>query len=303
MPDKQNTPLRSWPILLLIPILAIFTWLLVSSVTQKEITAGPYLTTAPYVPNELQFAGEVVPLNKSEIYERLDRELISNTYYHSNTILTLKRAQKYFPIIEPILKEEGVPDDFKYLCVIESNLSNVVSPAGAAGFWQFLGSTARIYGLEVNGQVDERYHLEKATRAACKYLKDAYKQFNNWTLAAASYNMGIVGLESKMIEQREKTYYDLLLYQETQRYVFRILAVKSIFSNPDRYGFYILDQEKYKYPKHNTIKIDSPIDCMICFAKDNGITYKELKWLNPWIRSSRINNPNKKVYEIKILKD
>lgn len=282
-------------------LLSICVWLFVSGGTKVQPSAGPYLTTAPFYPSELDFAGESVPLSDPEVHERLDRELISNCYYHSNTILTMKRAHKFFPIIEPILAENGVPDDFKYLCVIESNLSNVVSPAGAAGFWQFLGSTGRIYGLEVNREVDERYHLEKATKAACKYLKDAYAKFNSWTLAAASYNMGMAGLKSKMIEQKEDKYYDLLLYQETQRYVFRILAVKSIFSKPTRYGFYILDQEKYNYPKYKTVSRKTDISCIMCFSKDNEVSYKELKWLNPWIRSKAIRNKSGKEYKFKIL--
>lgn len=282
--------------------LAITAWLFISSGKTENPVAGPYLTTAPYVPKKMDFAGESVPLDQTEIYERLDREIISNTYYHSNTIVTLKRAHKYFPVIEKILKEEGIPDDFKYLCVIESNLSNVVSPARAAGFWQFIATTGRIYGLEINSEIDERYHLEKATRAACKYLKSAHTKFNSWTMAAASYNMGVAGLESKSIEQRQTNYYDLLLYQETQRYVFRILAIKSIFSNPHRYGFYILDQEKYAMPEYTTVSTSDPVGCIICFADDNKVTYKELKWLNPWIRGKSIRNRSKKTYEFKILK-
>jgi membrane-bound lytic murein transglycosylase D len=283
-------------------LLVVFAWLFLSGTGGKGPVAGPYLTTAPYVPAKIDFAGEKVPLEQQEVYERLDREIISNTYYHSNTIVTMKKAFQYFPTIERILKEEGVPDDFKYLCVIESNLSNVVSPAGAAGYWQFMPATGKIYDLEINSEVDERYHLEKSTRAACKYLKEAYAKFNSWTMAAASYNMGMNGLSSKSIEQRQKGYYDLLLYQETQRYVFRILAIKSIFSKPDRYGFHILDDEKYQMAAHTIIKTDKPIDCLICFAGDNKISYKELKWLNPWLREKELHNRSGKTYEIKILK-
>ena len=284
-------------------LLSVCLWLFISSGTEKSIKAGPYLTTAPYLPEIFDFCGEEVPLSQSEVKERFDRELISNSYYHSNTILTMKRAHKFFPIIEPILSKYDIPDDFKYLCVIESNLSNVVSPAGAAGFWQFLSETARGYGLEINSQVDERYHLEKATEAACKYLKEAYNKFGSWTLAAASYNMGMNGLESKMMSQRESKYYDLLLYQETQRYVFRILAVKAIFSKPQRYGFHILDDEKYNYPDYKVLNTNQPISCITCFAKDNEVSYKELKWMNPWIRSTAISNKNGKVYTFKILRE
>lgn len=284
-------------------LVVITALLFLSGTNGKGPVAGPYLTTAPYVPSQLEFAGEKVPLAQQEVYERLDREIISNSYYHSNTIVTMKKAAQYFPTIEKILKEEGVPDDFKYLCVIESNLSNVVSPSGAAGFWQFMPATGKIYDLEITNEVDERYHLEKSTRAACKYLKDAYKRFNSWTMAAASYNMGMAGLDSKSMEQRQKSYYDLLLYQETQRYVFRILAIKSIFSQPDRYGFYILDDEKYQMAAHTIIKTDKSIDCLICFAGDNKISYKELKWLNPWLREKELRNKNGKSYEIQILKE
>ncbi len=263
--------------------------------------AGPYLITAPHIPKNLEFAAEPVPLNNQEVLERLDRELVSNVYFHSQTILNIKKAQKYFPLIEKILQENGVPDDFKYLCVIESNLSNLVSPAGAAGYWQFLAPTGKSFGLEITSEVDERYNLEKSTKAACQYLKEAYTRFNSWTWAAASYNMGQAGLSGKMYSQKENNYYNLLLVEETQRYLFRILAVKLIFQKPETYGFHILKQEKYNWPKYKTIAINNNINNLTIFAKENNISYKDLKYLNPWLRDTILRNPYNKSYEIKIL--
>jgi len=280
-------------------ILALFVNI---SNTSIRPIAGPYLVTAPYLPEKLSLAGEAVPMSDPEVYERMDRELVSNTYFHSQTIINFKRAQKYFGIIEGILKKEGVPDDFKYLCVIESNLSNVVSPSGAAGFWQFLSGTAKGYGLEVNNEIDDRYHLEKSTLAACKYLREAKGRFGTWTLAAASYNMGQSGLSNRISNQAEQTYYDLLLYEETQRYVFRILAVKSIFENPERYGFYILPQEKYTMPAFTTVSVNTKVNSWIDFAKEKNITYKDLKYLNPWIRDTSLRNKDGNTYEVKILR-
>ncbi len=292
----------SFSVIVSVAIVGIITLFLNISNTQVTPSAGPYLVTAPYMPSTLTFAGENVPLTDPEVYERLDRELISNVYFHSQTILNLKKAHKYFGVIEQILKKEGVPEDFKYLCVIESNLSNVVSPAGAAGFWQFLASTGKGYGLEINNEVDERYNLEKSTKAACAYLKEAHERFGNWTNAAASYNMGQAGISTKQATQKESNYYDLLLYEETQRYLFRILAVKSIFENPDRYGFYILPQEKYNMPPYNIKTVNTKITSLVDFAKENGVTYKDLKSLNPWLRSDALRNANGKSYDLLILK-
>ena len=191
-------------------------------------------------PDNLNFAGEDIPLYSSEIWERFDNELLRNVYFQSNTLLYLKKANKFFPIIEPILKKHGIPDDFKYLAVIESGLENVVSPSGAAGFWQIMKKTAREYGLEVNDEIDERYNLEKSTIAACNYLNDAYKQFGNWTIAAASYNMGRGGINKRLKEQRVDNYYDLYLNSETARYIFRIIAIKEILQNPKKYGLSLI---------------------------------------------------------------
>jgi len=189
------------------------------------------------MPSELNFAGEAVPLEKSEVFERMDRELLVNTYWQSNGLLLIKRANKYFPIIEPILKQYGIPDDFKYLAVIESGLTQAISSAQAVGFWQILKNTAKELGLEVNKNIDERYHIEKATQAACKYLLKSKEKLGTWTLAAAAYNAGNNGIQRRLEEQKVNTYYDLLLGQETGRYVFRIIAIKQILSNPKSYGF------------------------------------------------------------------
>ena len=240
------------------------------------------------LPNELDFAGEEVPFEDPEILERFDRELLSNTYFQSQGLLYFKRANRYFPAIEKILKEEKVPDDFKYLALIESGFTNVVSPAGAAGFWQFMPVTARQYGLEVNDYVDERYHFEKATYAACKYLKDAHKRFDSWTLAAAAFNAGNGRIEKSMESQRVNNYFDLLLNNETSRYVFRLLAVKEIMSHPRSYGFHFRKSDLYTpIPTYNKV-VTQTIPDLALFAEENGITYKILKYHNPWLRSDRL---------------
>ena len=250
------------------------------------------------LPEEMDFAGEKIPLEDIDIKERLDKELIVNTYWHSQTFLFHKRANRWFPIIEPILKENGVPEDFKYLAVIESGLDNVVSPANAVGFWQFLKSTGRSYGLEINDYVDERYDAAKATEAACKYLKVAYKQFGNWTLAAASYNMGMAGLKHRLDEQAVNQYYDLLLNSETSRYVFRIMAAKHILTHSQDYGFNLIDSDLYEPYEIRTVEVTEPIDNLATFAKENGSNYKILKLLNPWLRAKKLPNSSGKTYTI-----
>lgn len=257
-------------------------------------------TKAVEVPKEIDFAGETVPVNDVDVYERLDRELIINTYLHSSTILNFKRANKYFPVIEPILKEYGVPDDFKYLAVIESNLQNVTSSAGAKGIWQFMQVTAKQYGLEVNSSVDERYHLEKSTIAACKYLIDAKSKFGSWTLAAASYNAGLAGINSKLTNQEVTDYYNLLLNSETSRYLFRIIALKQIMQNPEKYGFDFLPEDFYQYTPNHKIEIDSSINNLTKFATEQGINLRILKRHNPWLLVNSLVNNARKKYEIEI---
>jgi hypothetical protein len=256
--------------------------------------------TAMYFPPSVDFAGEKTPLNVYDVRERFDRELLVNANLHSSTILIMKRANRAFPIIEPILAKYNVPDDFKYLAVIESALTNAVSPSGAKGFWQFLPDTAREKGLEVNDIVDERYHLEKSTEAACKYLLSAKEKFGSWTLAAASYNGGMNGVGKKIDEQMVGNYYDLLLTDETSRYVFRILALKEIMQNPSQYGFDISKQDLYENLPTKKVEVDSSITDLAQFAKTQGVNYKILKLHNPWLRDKKLENKNKKKYVLEI---
>ena len=252
--------------------------------------------------DDIYFAGERVPLEMFNIRERYERELLSNTYFHSNTMVLLKRSKRWFPVIEPILKEYGVPDDFKYLCVIESYLSNIVSPAGAAGFWQFMKSTAQEYDLEISKEVDMRYNVELETEAACKYFLKAYERFGSWTLVAAAYNAGSARVAKFMKEQGSTSYYDLLMAEETERYVFRILAIKTIFENPEKYGIYVSNELSYQPYKYYTVNVDKDVDNWAEFAKEHDITYKLLKVFNPWLRSNSLKVKKGKVYEIKIPK-
>ena len=272
----------------------------------KKLTAfnshgeDTYRVYALKLPASLEFSGEEVPLDKPDIRERLDKELLVNTYWQSNMMLLLKRANKYFPLIEEILKEEGVPEDFKYLAVIESALENVRSPRGAKGFWQIMPSTAREYGLEVNSNVDERYHIKKSTRVACNYFKKAKKRFGTWTLAAASYNRGMSGIDRLLKKQITDNYYDMLLNRETSRYVFRILAVKEIMSNPQRYGFIYELQDLYKPIPVRKIGLDTAINNIARFAKEQSVNYKIIKIHNPWLIQNHLNNKSRKYYEIEI---
>ena len=259
-----------------------------------------YKVYALKLPASIKFSEEIVPLDQPDIRERLDKELLVNTYWQSNMMLLLKRANKYFPTIEKILQEEGVPDDFKYLAVIESALENVRSPKGAKGFWQIMPGTAREYGLEVNSNVDERYHIEKSTRVACAYLKKAKKRLGSWTLAAASYNRGMYGTDRLLEKQITDNYYDLLLNNETSRYVFRILAVKEIMSNPQRYGFIYDEEDLYQPIPIKKIGLDTAITNIAKFAKAQSVNYKIIKIHNPWLIQNHLNNKSRKYYEIEI---
>lgn len=263
---------------------------------QKAVREG----TALYFPTEIDFAGEQTPLQIADVKERLDKELVINANLHSSTTLILKRANREFPVIEPILQKYGVPDDFKYLAVIESGLVNAVSSAGARGVWQFMPDTAKEKGMEVNDYVDERYHLEKSTEAACKYLLSAKDKFGSWTLAAASYNGGMSGVNKKIEEQQVTNYYDLALTDETSRYVFRILALKEIMQNAGKYGFTLFPNELYTKIPTKKIEVDSTINNLATFALGQGINYKILKIHNPWLRDKKLVNPSKKKYEIEI---
>lgn len=288
---------------------AVFTYLAVTS--YKDADPQPDRSAqssdirkvvSPPLPTDLTFAGEAVPVDQEDVYERLDRELIINVYWPSTTLAALKRSGKYFPTIERILAEEGVPEDFKYLAVAESHLKNVISPAGARGVWQFMSRTGKHFGLEINEEVDERYHIEKATRAACQYLKGAHKKFGSWTLAAASYNMGEPRLERYLKEQQVSSYYDVHLSQETLRYVFRIIALKAIFESPNTYGFHLEAEDAYAPQEFAVVTTNEPITSLIDFAIKYGTTYRMLKVYNPWLLDDHLPNSSGKTYEIKVPK-
>lgn len=252
------------------------------------------------VPDSISFASESVPLHYFDVYESLDREIQVNSFFHSQTLFYLKRSTRFFPIIEPILKKNNIPDDFKYLAVAESGLANVVSPSDAAGFWQLLKPTAIELGLEVNDKIDERFNLEKSTEVACVYLKKQYDRYGSWTLAAASYNIGPNGLYRVIEAQKQKEYYNLLFNEETARYLFRILAIKTIIEHPEKYGF-ILDKNDF-YPPITPVEleIDSTISNLASWADTHQTNYKIIKYLNPWMRDIELPNPKRKKYLIKV---
>ena len=266
----------------------------------KQLINGEYRIFAMPLPDKIDFAGEVVPLERADIRESFDRELLVNTYWHSNTLLAIKRSYRWFPVIEPILKANEIPDDFKYLAVIESALSNATSPSGAKGFWQFLEETGKEYGLEITEQVDERYDVEKSTQAACHYLKDAYDRYGSWAMAAASFNMGMGGLQRQLGRQNQQAYWDLLLNEETARYVYRILAMKEIFNHADQYGFVMRPAELYEPLSFAVYPVDTAIANLATFASEQGISYKLLKWYNPWLRENYLKVSQGKSYQIKI---
>ena len=254
------------------------------------------------IPNVMTFAGERVPLQDTDVRERLDREIHVNTYWHSNMLLMIKKANRFFSEIEPLLKKYNLPDDFKYLAVAESGLDNVTSHAGASGFWQFMKATGKEYGLEINNYVDERYNLELATKVAAQYLINSKELFGSWTNAAAAYNAGNAGITKQMKRQDATDYYSLLLNSETGRYVFRILAFKEILSNPEKYGFYVDQQDLYQAIPTKTIVVNTPVADFAKFAKQQGINYKILKIHNPWLRDTYLKNASGKAYSIKIPK-
>ena len=295
--------------------LAIVTIIIIAITLQlngKITTAGEisdedfpqgYKITSPEIPNYLEFAGEKIPTENYEVFERMEREFLSNTYWHSATVLAIKRANRWFPVIEPILKKNNIPDDFKYLAVAESNLENVVSPAGATGFWQFMEGTGIKYGLEINNQIDERYQVEKSTEAACQYLKDSYEMFGNWTLSAASYNMGQDGIKLQMERQKAKNYFNLVINSETSRFVARIVSLKYILQYPERYGYDIKAEQKYKPLEYYEVNLDSSVTDFADYAKSLGVNYFILKYYNPWLRENYLNNKTKQVYTIKLPKE
>jgi membrane-bound lytic murein transglycosylase D len=281
--------------------------LFVTSVSSESLTSVVNATdvnvfVSPNIPDALELAGEIVPIHGFGVRESLDKELIVNTYRHSSTIMYLKKSSRWFPVIEEILKEEGVPNDFKYLAVIESGLSQVVSPAGASGFWQFMKKTAPEYGLEVSASVDERYDVEKSTRAACQYLKESYTRFGSWSLAAASYNMGQYGVEKRLEEQSVDNYWALHLNSETGRYVYRMLAIKEVMSSPVKYGFHISPENLYLPHEVRELEVSANISNLNDFALENGSNLKQLKALNPWLRKGYLTVKPGKTYFISLPK-
>ena len=288
------------------PFLAIVTLFLIgffvlSFTSQPELAnENDYNIYALEIPKNLDFSGEALPVNTPDIRERMDRELLVNTYWQSNGLLLFKRSHRYFPVIEPILKSYGIPDDFKYLALIESGLQNVTSPAGAKGFWQIMKTTGKEYGLEINSNVDERYHLELSTHVACNYFLKAKEKFGNWTLAAAAYNAGIRGISNELERQQVTNYYDLLLGEETGRYIFRVVALKEIISNPNKYGFNFSETDLYAPIPTSKIKLDTAVTDFVQFARKLGLNYKQLKLHNPWLREEFLNNKSRKLYTLEI---
>lgn len=266
---------------------------------EKKIV-NDYNVYALPIPDKLDFAGEPVPLSNPDIRERIDRELLVNAYWQSNGLLLFKRANKYFPQIEPLLKKYGLPDDFKYLAVAESALEYKSSPAGASGIWHFMKGTGVEYGLEINDYVDERYDLEKATMVAAEYLKKSKEKFGSWTMAAASYNAGVAGMNRQINRQKETSYYDLLLNDETSRYVFRIIAIKEIMTHPEKYGFNFRPKDLYGAIPTFKVKVNTPVDDWAEWVKQYGINYKILKIHNPWLRDTFLKNASGKEYFIEI---
>lgn len=287
----------------LLSLCALFIYALQDAPTDENFEKkliNDYNVYAIQMPTNLDFAGEPMPLKSPDILERMDKELLVNTYWQSNGLLMFKRAKKYFPIIEPILAKYGIPDDFKYLAVIESGLTNAVSPAGARGVWQIMPATGRENGLEVNDNIDERYHLEKSTEVACRYLLKSKIELGSWTLAAAAYNAGNTGISKYLQEQNVKNYYDLLLGEETGRYVFRIVALKEILSNPSKYGFNFREKDLYNNVPTYKVEVNTEITDFTKFAEQYGINYKILKIHNPWLREPKLINKTGKKYTIEI---
>ena len=255
---------------------------------------------APAVPRQIMFAGDTIRFDRSDLYERMDRDLISFTYMHSNSILMLKKSDRYFRQIEPILKQNGIPDDLKYLMAIESNLNpKAYSSAGAAGLWQFTKNTGKEYGLIINDEVDERYNIEKETVAACKYLRKAYVKYGDWMTVAASYNAGQGGISRRLSDQRQKSALDLWLVEETSRYIFRVLSAKMFFENPSAFGYRIEDFEKYPcYSPKEVVTVSGAIASLVDFAEEHGVSYFQLKEANLWLRDNKLLNKAGNTYKI-----
>ena len=282
-------------------ILILIAFWAINVPTFVNAQALPTNLSTHEVPSSVTFCGKSIDLTRYDRYERMDRELLAFTYMHSTSIQMIKKANRYFPIVEPILKANGIPDDFKYLMVIESNLNpNARSGAGAAGLWQFMQTTGREYGLEVNKNIDERYHVEKATEAACKYLKDAYDKYQDWIAVAASYNAGQARISSQFEKQQVDDMLDLFLVDETARYVYRIIAAKIMFSNPSAFGFRLRTKDLYMPISYKEVTVNTGISNLAEWAKKQGITYALLKNMNPWLRDNFLQNVSKRTYTLKI---
>jgi membrane-bound lytic murein transglycosylase D len=259
-----------------------------------------YKIKALKLPKGLNLAGERVPIEINDVKERMERELLVNTYWQSNGILLLKRVNRYFPILEPLLAKYNLPDDFKFLALAESGFTDETSSAGAAGIWHFMRTTGKEYGLEINENVDERYNIEKSTKVAAEYLIKAKEKLGSWTLAAAAYNAGNRGVSRRLEAQEVNNYYDVKLPDETERYIFRILALKEIITNPKKYGFIFDKEDLYTRKETRLVKVDTAISNLTLFAKEFGMNYKELKIHNPWLREHKLNNKSRRLYEVKI---
>ena len=297
----MNKPLRIISLLSIIVIsLLFFNGINKDQVSSVVNTHKNYKIKALKLPSNLNLAGERVPVEIPDVRERMERELLVNTYWQSNGLLLLKRANRYFPILEPLLKKYGLPDDFKFLALAESGFTDETSTVGAAGMWHFMKKTGKEYGLEINKNVDERYNIEKSTKVAAEYLRSSFERFNSWTLAAAAYNAGNYGVARRLKAQDVTNYYDAKLADETERYIFRILALKEIISNPKKYGFVFEKEDLYTLEKTRTVKVDTAITNITAFAKRFGMNYKEFKIHNPWLREHHLNNKSRKVYDIKI---
>jgi len=293
-------------VLVLLSILKIFSYSYsdnFSDTAYQDYFNDNYKVFSVRIPKNLTFAGEKIPATDFSVREAMERELIINTYWQSQSLLLHKRANRWFPVIVPILKRYSIPEDFKYVALIESQLTNVVSSQGATGFWQLVEPTAKGYGLEITEEVDERYNVIKSTEAACKYFNEAYKIFNNWTLVAASYNLGMSGIQAQMEKQKVDNYYDLALTEETARFVYRILAMKEIISRPKIYGFMLRKKDLYPFIPTKKITIDSSIHNLADFAIIQGSNYKILKLFNPWLRTNTLTNTTNKKYIIEIPKN
>jgi hypothetical protein len=269
-----------------------------SSVTDYEV--GTYAASSWDLPETVSFAGEEMPLQNFDTRESLDRELNATAYRHGSTILTMKRAGRYFPEIEKILRENGIPDDFKYLACAESDLSNVVSPSGATGFWQIMENTGKEFGMTINKEVDDRYSLQQSTLFACRYFRTAYERYGSWTMAAASYNNGFSGLDEQVDIQKETNYYNLLLNDETARYLFRIAALKLVMSEPLKYGLEIMPEDLYMPVPYTEVKVDTTVTSFEQFSRQFDTNYKILKFLNPWLRKPFLTNDDGREYIIRV---